>query len=191
METRPKAVTREQRLADQLDENNELKLKQMAAHNGEKDAIKMIPANMDKNIKIKENDEGHVHVLTITKTYNEATKTLHEEPRTIKIQPNNLDQMIAAGTFNVYDDVRVIHDPRPNKGKTVLKTSEPKIPTLPGQNDAALAAREQKLAERERAVEERLARLEKLGQQPQDPGAKLPEIDLEASQGKQAPSKTK
>lgn len=140
--------TREQRMADQVDQIKDLQAKQMAAHNGDESAIKMIPANRDKEYEIKEYEKDYVHVAAISRIHNEATKEYKEEKRIIKIQPNNLDTMAASGAFNVYDDVKVIHDPRPGKAKEVkLKTTEPSVAQA-------------KPSQREKELEDRLAKLE-------------------------------
>jgi len=183
METAPKVTrTREQREADQVDAIKSLQAQQMAAHDGDESAIKKIKANRDPKLEVKDYEADYVHILLTSRINNEATKEYIEETRIVKIHPNALDQMIATGIFTGYDDARVIHDPRTGKQKDIKLKTEP-VPQVsaPGIAESNLAAREQKIAERERRLEAALARLEGKGSQD------LPELEDDQVKSKPSP----
>lgn len=152
----------EMRKAQQSDKLRELQRAQQKAAGGDKNAIKEVAANRDKKARIKEHEKDLVHIKVLTRTIDNDSKTFHDERRVIKIQPRNIDQMIKDGAFAAYDEAIVIHDPRENAPKEyALKPSVVMPPSLSGPgNDAALAAREQQLKDRERRQEEAEARLD-------------------------------
>jgi len=179
--------TREQRQADQVDELKALQAMQMAAHEGDETAIKKIKANLDPKYEVKDYEAGYVHILLTQRVNNEATKSYVDETRVMKLHPNNLEQMISTGIFGGYDDAKVIHDPRTGKNKKEIKLKAEPVPQVaPAQIDASeLAAREQKVAERERRLEAALAKLEGKGSQD------LPELeDDQATKTKTAAGKS-
>jgi hypothetical protein len=148
-------ATSEQRQAKQLDELNDLRDKQIAHANGDENAVKYISANRDSKYKIKEIEKGYVHVALLTRTLDAQQTEFHDETRVVPFQPNSFDQLVASNAFGAYSDATVIHDPRANAPKVYnLKPFEPKkaVPLIVqnSQNEAALAAREQKLADQEK-----------------------------------------
>jgi len=181
METAPKVTrTREQREADQVDAIKTLQAQQMAAHDGDDQAIKKIKANRDPRQEVKDYERDYVHILLTSRINNEATKEYIEETRTIKVHPNQVEQMIATGIFNGYDDARVIHDPRTGKVKEFKLKAEPvpQVSAAPVKvDDSVLAAKEQRIADLER----RLAKLEGNGSQD------LPELEDDQVKSKPSP----
>jgi hypothetical protein len=156
-------ITAEQRQAKQVDELKSLQEKQLKAAEGDESAIKTIGANRDGKYKIAEHDKDYIHIATLTRNLDSDQKKFFDESRVIKIQPNMFDQMLKNSAFASYDDVKVIHDPRPNAPKDyALK------PTLPVSQDeaanqikdAALAAREQKVKDAEKRLDAKMAELE-------------------------------
>jgi hypothetical protein len=190
-------TTLDQRLADQVDELKELQTQQMAAHDGDQDAIKKIKANRDPKLEVKDYEADYVHILLTQRINNEATKEYIEETKTIKLHPNQVDQMIATGIFNGYDDARVIHDPRAGKVKEFRLKSEPvaQVQPTPIVDASVTAAREQKIADREKAIEAQLAEMRELaaqikGKSSQAPAETLPDFDEDAQQERTAPPRS-
>lgn len=159
-------ATSEQRQAKQLDELNDLRNRQIAAAQGDTDAIKMISANKDSKIKIKETDKDYVHVALMTRTLDANQKEFLTDSKIVKVHPNNFAQIVASNAYGAYDDVKVIHDPRPNAPKEYnLKPFEPKSAAAlvaPVVSDAAQAAREQKNKESEARIDKKIAELSAL-----------------------------
>lgn len=158
-------VTPESRLMKQKEDLRKLQRDQQAALAGDKEKIRMIKGNKDSKHEIAEHEKHLIHVYTNIKTVDVDTKTIHEEERIVKVHARNFDQLIKDGAFAVYDEVKVIHDPRKNAPKEYnLRPNVPASASLTAatMTDAALAAREQKLKEREKQIEERLAKLEAL-----------------------------
>lgn len=160
-------VPQEQRSARQFAEMKDLQDKQIKVANGETEA-ETIPANKDANIKIKASDKDYVHIAAVTRNLAPDQKSFFDESRVIKVHANQFNQLVNSNAFAAYDDVKVIHDPRPNAPKEyALK------PLQPGQtppvdmaaikaNDAALAAREQKVKDLEKSLDKKIAELNRL-----------------------------
>ena len=194
-EKTPKAATREQRLADQVDELKALQVKQMAAHDGDQTAIKTIKANLDPKYEVKDYERDYVHILLTQRVNNEATKSYIDETRVMKLHPNNLEQMISTGIFGGYDDAKVIHDPRTGKNKKEIKLKAEPVPQVAPVkiDDSALAAKEQKLAEREKRLAEQEARLDAKLEKLEGKGSQaetLPDFDADDQQERTAPARS-
>lgn len=160
----PPVQTEEQRKADQLAESRKQQAKQKEALNAPKDSPEgKIPANIDSNFKINEQDKNHVHVYTLIKHVDNDRKAIVPEEKIVILWPRNLASSIAAGMFAMYDEARIIHHPDPSS----IDTKAPLRPVLMGPdgqpiaserggNDAAAAAkleaREKALADREKAL---------------------------------------
>ena len=185
METKTAFVTGEQRQARQVDELKALQDKQVRFANGEKDAIKEVPANRDSKSKILETEKDYVHVAVLMRTLDADQKRFVDEARVILVQPNMIDQMIKNSAFAAYDDARIIHDPRPNAPKDIAL--KPVIPVTPDEKaaqlqDAALAAREQKIKDAEKRLDEKLARMEELAAKADKPAAKDAKAKVQETQ---------
>lgn len=164
-------------MTDQVDEINELKAQQMAAHT-DPSSVKKIKANLDPKIEIKETERDYVHILLTQRLHNEATKEYINETRVLRLHPTNLEAMIATGIFGGYDDAKVIHDPRTNRPKDYKLKAEPvpqgKIAPSAPVDDSVLAAKEQRIAD----LEKRLAAIEGANKKVEPP-ADLPELEAE------------
>jgi hypothetical protein len=165
METKQVFVTGEQRQAKQVDELKALQDKQVRYAQGDKSAIKEIQANRDPKSKILETEKDYVHVAVVMRTLDADQKRFIDEARVIPIQPNAIDQMIKNSAFAAYDDAKIIHDPRPNAPEVLAV--KPVAPVSQDEaaaraNDAALAAREQKIKDAEKRLDEKMAALEEL-----------------------------
>jgi hypothetical protein len=145
--------SKQERINKQKDELENIRLQQKeAAEGGE--PLPKIKANRDKNLEINEHEKEYIHVLAITRTVEPDLKTVHEEKRITKHHPRQFAQLIKGGAFNAFDDVRVVHDPRKNAPKDeVLKPSQPTAAPTPADTAMALSVRENKLKEREKALE--------------------------------------
>jgi hypothetical protein len=196
METTPKVTkTLEQRQADQVDELKELQALQMAAFD-DPSLIKWIKANLDPRQSIKDYERDYVHILLTSRINNEATKSYLDETKTILIHPGQFDALIATGIFSGYDDARVIHDPRTNRPKTYALKAEPVPQVAPGAvkvDDSVLAAREQKIVEREKNIEAQLAEMRELAAQIKGKGPQaetLPDFNEDDQQERTAPARS-
>jgi hypothetical protein len=82
--------------------------------------------------------------------------------------------MLINSAFAAFDEAKVIHDPRPNAPKDIALKPQPLKGNNPFNdeaalkaNDAALAAREQKLKDAEKSLDAKIAELNKLVAQTQ------------------------
>ena len=175
METAPKkTLTIADRQALQLDASKDLQERQQAASEGG-EPLEEIPANRNKNFKIRKIEENYVHLAVGERLLAPDQKSFITRSSIIKVQPNNFAQMVLNNAFAGYDDAQVIHDPRKNAPKEyALKpvnerfVGEPEVDTA--KFDAALAAKEQKLREMEARVDKKIAELTAL----QNAGVKTP-----------------
>lgn len=158
----------DKRIAEQQIEQRELQRAQQKAAAGDSKAIKKIKANKDSKFEIGEHEQDLIHVSVLTRTLAADQQSFHEISSVKKIQPRIFDQMIANSAFAAYTDAKVIHDPRPNAPKVyALKPMAAQTTPALGANEAdlahreaALAAREEQINKNQKALEERLAKLE-------------------------------
>jgi len=114
--------TKDQRSVDQIDKLDQLRQAQKAGE------IDQVPANKDESILIPETEAAsYVHVLVIEKHHDQAKKTYIVHKKVIPFHANIFDNLVKSGAFNLYDEARVVHDPR---------KKAPKYETLKTQNVA-------------------------------------------------------
>jgi hypothetical protein len=186
---------REKKMADQVDALNTLRQNQKAALAGDKKAIAMVDANKEKGAKVPAHEQHLIHIATLTRTLSADQKSFIDQRRVIPVNTRNFNQMIKDGAFAAFDEAKVIHDPRPDAPREyALKPVDLSTSAAMPVNDAALAAKEQKLAEREKKIDAALAMLAdkekaidaKLAQMNKAPEKQAPAKPVQP-QAKQAP----
>lgn len=120
MEKQKITKTQEQRLSDQMDDLAQKKADQLA--NGKPTVV----ANRDSSYQIPEDEQDdYVHVWTRIRNMNPDQKSFTDEDRIIPVHANLFDAKVSQGAFSLYDEVKVVHDPRkeapPKNGKYALK----------------------------------------------------------------------
>lgn len=100
-------LSKEQKEAKQVSEINNLRY---AQKNG---TAKMVKANKDTTIEIPEAAaEGYVFLMTTARHINQDLKSITEVKSLVPIHKANFDRMVAQGGFALFDDVKIVHDPR-------------------------------------------------------------------------------
>lgn len=151
-------LTSDQRAARQADEMKTLQEKQIAIKSDELNE-EYITGNRDSKSKIKKSEAGYVHTAVITRTLAPDSQSFIEDARVIKTHPNQFAQQIKNNAFGMYNEAKVIHDPRPNAPREYELKPQVAVsrPVDPGAVDAALAAREQKVREMEKSLDKKMA----------------------------------
>lgn len=155
--------TAEQKKVIQAGQLKELQSAQILYANGDKNAIEFVEGNIDDDYVLPKHDAHTVHARVITVNLNENTKERTEDKKVIQIPARTFDAFVNAGGFLAYDDVSILHDPRPNRPSEYDLKPFDKQPEAVS-TDKNTAARERKLAMAERdaaakqaALDEKLA----------------------------------
>jgi hypothetical protein len=175
-------LTNEQRVAKQKSEMNARRLAQIEVANGEAKE-EMFEANRKPGHKIRSSEADYVHVRTMEKHLNNDQKSFTEAIKIVKIHPREFDRRVKEGAFKTYDDVEVLHDPRGGikiydfKPEILSQEKNPLQADISGEKTRkdvaekekqiieaarALDAKEQNLAEREKAFERKMLELQDL-----------------------------
>jgi hypothetical protein len=164
-------LSREQKLAQGLSANQELKERQIMYANGDTDALETVEASRKKGRRILAIEaEEFVHIDTVTRHLNGDQKSFSEEKITLKVSARDFEQKIKEGMFKTFDEYEVIHDPRKDAPKSYnLKGEEPTTAgAVPPVN---IAAREKRLAEKEAALDEKIKQMDDIIAKYQTPPA--------------------
>lgn len=104
--TKP-SLSKDQREQQQLDDIATLRKSQKDGTAGK------IRANKDSSIEIPEHhNDRYVYVIATQKNVNPDMKSFSEIASLIPIHAGLFDQMVDQGGFALYDDVKIVHDPR-------------------------------------------------------------------------------
>lgn len=99
--------SKDQRMMAQADQLADMQQKQLSGQIGK------VKANIDSSFEISEHEaEGYVHVFTRVKHVQPDKKEIMNEDRVIKVHANIFDQKVKDGMLAVYDEFRIVHDPR-------------------------------------------------------------------------------
>lgn len=152
-----RSTTRDEKLAKQQDEIQDLRDRQNAGD------IDKVTANRNSKYKISElEEEGYVHVATRIKDLNPDQKSFTNRDAVLSIHKGEFDRKVKEGYFQLFDEVEVIHDPRENAPDSyVLKPATLSTEAPKGLPSAELNERVNKLKGREKELNEAGKAIEK------------------------------
>jgi hypothetical protein len=86
------------------------------------DMIEYVEGNRNPNFKIKKREADlYVHVLCVTLLQSPGEKRFNRQESVVPIPKTRFDQLVKEGGLQQYDEVEVVHDPRPHVKSYNLK----------------------------------------------------------------------
>ena len=114
-------MTNEQRKGVQKDEYAVKKMQQLAGD------LPTVEGNKINSIEIREDEQHLIHLSVIQKINNPDAKKYDSNKRVIKLGIPDYQRMDANGAFQVYDEVKLVHDPR---SQAQIKAHEDRVGKL-------------------------------------------------------------
>jgi flagellar motor switch protein FliM len=107
----------------------ELKQQQLNASAGGESEVTMQAGNGDKTYKLPVHEAHLLHVKLIQKVNNPITKKYDEKSTTVQLSAQEFERMEKNETFKQYDEVELLHDPRPKAEIKADKTGDAPVKT--------------------------------------------------------------